>query len=77
MAVMVVVALAAAMIALGLVVTAVVVLWRAGRDLVHRGGDAVARLTPLRDELLAEQATFQLETDALGRRLRGERRSAA
>lgn len=77
MAAMVVLAMAAATLATGLVVVAAVVAWQAITDLRQGMAAARQRLAPLTDELLAEQATLQLETDALARRRSGRRAPAA
>ncbi len=71
MEVMVLVVLAAALVAVGLVVAAVAVVARQVRALASQVRTASARLAPLVEELQAEQATTELELDALQRRREG------
>lgn len=71
---MVVVALTAAVLAVGLVVVSAMMVWRSVRSLRATVDTARGRLGPLSDELAAEQATLQLELDGLQRRMSGDRR---
>lgn len=71
---MVIVALAVAVLTVGLVVVAAVMLRRSLGDLRRRVYAAQQQLEPLRRELEAEQATFHLERDGLQRRRQGHRR---
>lgn len=71
MATMVVVALAAAVVALGLVVVSGVLVWRAIGGLRQGLAAARQRVEPYRSELAAEQATLRLELEGLQRRQQG------
>lgn len=68
MATMVLVATAAALFAVGLVGVSAVLVWRSVGGLRQTVTSARERVAPYRDELAAEQATLQLEMDALRRR---------
>lgn len=68
MAPMVLVALAAAVFAVGLVVVSAVLVWRSIGGLRQAITAATDRVEPLRTELAAEQATLQLELEGLRRR---------
>jgi len=69
--VMVLVVLAAAVVAVGLVVAALIVLVRQLRVMAAQLRAARERIAPLVEELQAEQATTELELDALQRRRTG------
>lgn len=71
MATMVVVALAAAVVAVGLVAVSGVLVWRAIAGLRQGLAAARERVEPYRSELAAEQATLQLELEGLQRRWQG------
>ncbi len=71
MASMALVALAAAVVALGLVAVSGVLVWRAIGGLRHGLTAARERLEPYRAELAAEQATLRLELEGLQRRCQG------
>lgn len=71
MATMVVVALAAAVVALGLVVVSGVLVWRSIGGLRQGLAAARERVEPYRNELAAEQATLRLELEGLQRRQQG------
>lgn len=73
MATMVIVALAAAVVVVGLVVVSGVVLWRSLGGLRQGLTAARERLEPYRNELTAEQATLRLELEGLQRRPQGAR----
>lgn len=68
---MVLVVLAAAVVAVGLVVAALIVLVRQLRVMAAQLRAARERIAPLVEELQAEQATTELELDALQRRRTG------
>lgn len=68
MATMVLVTLAAAVFAVGLVVVSAVMAWRSVGGLRRALAAARDRLAPYRGELAAEQATLRLELEGLQRR---------
>lgn len=68
MATMVMVALAAAVVAVGLVAVSGVLVWRAIGGLRQGFAAARERVEPYRNELAAEQATLRLELEGLQRR---------
>lgn len=74
MATMVLVAIAAAVFAVGLVGVSAGLAWRSVGGLRQTVTAARERLAPYRDEFVAEQATLQLEMDGLRRRWRSGRR---
>lgn len=71
MATMVLVAIAAALFAVGLVGISAGLVWRSLGGLRQTVIAAGERVAPYRDELAAEQATLQLEVDGLRRRWQG------
>lgn len=73
MATMVLVSLAAALFAVGLVVVSAALVWRSVGALRQTLATVRVRVGPYRDELTAEQATLQLELDGLRRRWQGTR----